>query len=128
MKVTVFAYKGIIGIKSSHDCEGIIAHPVGSNLGVVCEADKVLFSPEAVELLKTIKKGNGSIGDIDIFQSDTGPVFCWLGSYLKVIIPSEVEGSRTYDPSLINSSEGIEVPENFIKFAEDKLQNHLTQV
>lgn len=127
MKVTVFAYKGIIGIQSSPECEGIIAHPVGNNLGVVCEANKVLFSPEAIELLKSIKKGRDSLGDIDIFQSNQGPMFSWLGGYLRSVIPSQSEGSNTYDPSLITASEGIEVPSNFIDYVEKNLQYHIKQ-
>jgi hypothetical protein len=121
MKTKVFSYRGFVGIQSSSECEGIIAHPVSGSLGVVCNANSVEFSADAVELLKTIKKGDDDIGDVNIFQTfDNTIVFSWMGGYLRLIEPSKSQFSRDCDTSLFESSDGVEPPDDF-KSAVDKI-------
>lgn len=122
MKVNVFAYRGVIGILASPECEGIVAHPGNGNLGVVCDADKVEISSEAIELLKTIPKGSDSLGSIDIFGDSNGKVvFAWLGGYMRAILPEKEVASRDYDPSLLKATENVEVPQTFKDFVDDNL-------
>lgn len=119
MKIQVFAYKGYVGISASPDCEGIVAHPGNGNLGVVSEADKVEFSSEAVEALRQVKKSDDDLGDVDIFQADDEVIFAWLGGYKKAFKPEHIEGSNSYDASLIKATEGVEVPQDFKEFIDN---------
>lgn len=119
MRTSIFAYKGIIGILSSPEAEGLIAKPGNGNLGCVLDASKIDISIEALELLKTIRRGRGGLGEIDIFKAgDTKVIFGWLGGYMKLFKPSEIETSRDYDPSLLVSSEDVIIPEDFKKVVE----------
>ena len=111
--INVFYYKGIIGIDCDPNSEGIIAKPGNGNLGVVCKADKVRFSKDAVDALKRVKRSHDAIGDVDIFSSNEGPIFSWLGGYRRMIKPDLVEGSRDYDASLITATDDVEIPEDF---------------
>lgn len=115
-KVKVFAYEGYVGIDASPDCEGIVAHPGNGNLGVVTEADKVEFSAEAVEALKRVRKSNDDLGDVDVFQAGNKVIFAWLGGYKRAFKPEDIEGSNTYDASLIKATEGIEPTDEFKTF------------
>lgn len=53
MKITIFAYKGFVGIMS--DSDGMIAKPGNGNLGCVCDASKVKISQE-VEVPESFKQ------------------------------------------------------------------------
>ncbi len=118
-KVKVFSYKGFVGISSSPESEGIIAHPGNGNLGVVCNAKDVEISEEALELLKKVKKGNDDLGDIDVFKSSDGMiVFSWLGGYLRVLRPDSVEGSRDTNMGLLSSTPGVEPEKGFIDYID----------
>jgi hypothetical protein len=113
-KTKIFAYKGYVGIQSAPDAEGMIAKPEGGNFGVVVDADKAEISTEALELLKKVKRGRSSLGDIDVFQADDKMVILgWIGGYLNAFKPSDVEGSREYKPELLKATEGVEIPVEF---------------
>lgn len=117
-KVNVFVYNGYVGIDANPDAEGIVAHPGNGSLGVVTEADKVQFSAEAVEALKRIRKSHDDLGDVDIFQAGDKVILGWLGGYKRAFKPEEVEGSSSYDASLIKATEGVEVPQEFKDFVD----------
>lgn len=117
----VFAYKGIIGIDSTPTDEGMVAPYGGGNLGVVMNADKVLISNEALELLKKIKTGRDAIGDVDAFMADQ-PIFAWFGGHKRILNPDKAVAARDYKPSLLKAYEGeIEIPDDFIVAVEDLL-------
>lgn len=62
-------------------------------------AKNVGISPEALELLKKIKPGRDSIGDVDWFSSDDGmDNFAWIGGpkAIKDTRDSDLAGSRDY--------------------------------
>lgn len=118
MKTTIFAHKGVIGILSSPDAEGFFAKPGGNNLGCVLDASSVEISEEALELLKSVRKGLGGLGDFDVFQSGDKVVIGWLGGYTKCFSPSEIETSRNYCPNLLKSSLGVVTPQEFIEFVD----------
>lgn len=127
----IFAYKGYIGIngwkegfpenlkdnediKLEHLTEALCNDPLQpEQLGFVCYANKCEFSQEALDLLKTIKPSRDAIGDIDIFNSNDGVIFCWLGGILRLINPNNVSGSRDYDPELLPDASEVEVPQDF---------------
>ena len=69
MKTTIFAYKGIIGIQSSPDAEGLIAKPGNGNLGCVIDAASVEIQKEALDLLLKIPKGRDGLGDFDVLKT-----------------------------------------------------------
>lgn len=119
MKTKVFAHRGIIGIDSSPEAN-LVAHPGGGNIGCVADATEVEISAEALTALKKVKRSHDDIGDVDVFKAGDGKViFAWLGGYRRIVDPSRAEGSRTYDPSMLTATEGIEAPEDF-KAAADK--------
>ena len=124
MKIKVFSYKGFIGVESSPECEGIIAHPKFTNIGVVCKADSVEFSASAVELLKSIPKGHDSLGDINIFKTIDGEiVFSWLGGYCVFIDSKKSQFSRDCDTSLFKPTEGVAIPDNFKAAVDEYLDS-----
>lgn len=120
MRTKIFEYKGIIGIQSDPDAEGLVAKPENGNLGCVVHADFVDISPEALELLKEVKKGKDNIGDIDVFEAGEGIVILgWLGGYLNAFKPTDILGSKDYNPALLKPTEGVEVPEEFKDFVDN---------
>jgi len=121
MRTKIFAYKGIVGIQSGPDAENMVAKPENGNLGCVLEAQGIDISPEALELLKSIPRGRDGLGEVDVFQAGDKIIFGWLGGYMKAILPEQCETSRDYNPSLLNSTEGVEAPEDFRKFVDEQL-------
>ena len=123
METRVFAYKGVIGIQSDPKSDALIAKPENGGIGCVADASKVKFSKDAVDLLKTIKKGSDDLGDVDVFKANDGTVvFGWMGNYLRVVVPKESEGSREYDPSLLAPTDGVEPTDEFKEFVDNKLK------
>lgn len=118
-KTTVFEYKGYIGIKSHPKADGMIAPAGGGNIGCVCDASKVQISKEALELLKKIPRGRDGLGEIDVFGSGDKKIFGWMGGFLRVFKPSEIETSRDYDPSILTHTDGVEVPKDFKTFIDN---------
>ncbi len=118
MRTKIFAYKGYVGILSGPDAEHMVAKPGNGNLGCVFKAQGVDVSPEALTLLKSVGRGSGGLGEVDIFQAGDKVIIGWLGGYLKAFKPSEIEMSRDYNPGLLSSTEGVEVPEEFKKFID----------
>lgn len=119
MRTKVFAYKGIIGIQSSDTAEGLINDPTQSGqLGFIVDSNFVDISKEAFSLLKKIKNGNDSIGDIDVFQTaDNRITFAWLGGQLRAIDPKKSEFAKNSNIDLLTPLEkGPEPPEEFINF------------
>jgi hypothetical protein len=54
-------------------------------------------SEEALVLLKTIKRGRDSIGDVDWWAVDDGSsAFGWFGPMCRLIEPAEAETSRQF--------------------------------
>lgn len=117
-RTSIFAYKGIVGIKSSTDAQGLINNPLAKGqLGFVVDARYVDVSPEAIEILKKIQKSGDCIGDFDVHKGDGEiPVIIhWLGGPLKMLDPkSGISGSRNYDPSLLKPCPNVEVDPDFI--------------
>lgn len=131
----IFAYKGYIGINGwadncpegigeneeiteKHLTSAVINNPLEQGqLGFVCKANECKFSQEAIDLLKQIKPSNDDIGDVDIFNSDEGPMFCWLGGPMRVL-SLEHEGSKNYNPSLLPEASEVEVPESFKNYVD----------
>jgi hypothetical protein len=121
VKTNVFAYKGFIGIESSPEAEGLMNDPTHPReLGFILDAAHVNFSPEAVEELKKVKKSGDDLGEIDIFEASEGRViFGWLGGPLKAFKPELIEGSKSYDASLIKASEKpVAIPVEFKEFID----------
>lgn len=125
MRTKIFQYKGILGIESSFDTEGLINNPKApGQLGFVLDASFVDISKEALEVLKKIPKSGDDIGDVDVFKSNKGVVFAWLGGPLRLINPSSATGSNSYNPSLLESVSKIvenEPPIEFKKVVDKSL-------
>jgi hypothetical protein len=122
MRTKVFAYKGFVGIVSNPKAEGLLNDPLKpGQLGFIVDADYVDIQPEALELLKKVRTSGDDIGEVDAWKcADGKTAFSWLGGPWKVFSPDE-EGctsSRTYDPSLLKATEGVETPQDFIEFIE----------
>lgn len=121
----MFAYKHFIGIKSDLKAEGLLNDPSQpGQLGFVVKARSIEISKEAMELLKLIPKSGDCIGDIDIHESNAGPIFNWLGGPWALLnTRSEISGSRDYDPSLLDGVVTIvknNPPKDFIKVCDKK--------
>ena len=122
MKTKVFSYKGMIGILSAPDAEGMIAKPEGGNFGVVVDGSQIEISEEALQLLKNVPKGHDSLGDIDVFKADGDKIiFGWIGGYMTAFPARSIEGSRDYDPKLLTATEGVVVPVDFINYVESEI-------
>ena len=102
-KTKVIVYKDYLVIDSSLDSDGLINKPdQPGQLGFVMDATMVGFSAEAKKWLLHVQKSHDDIGSIDIFESDR-PVFCWMGGPKAVFARGHVEGSSTYDASLLTA-------------------------
>lgn len=123
MRTQIFSYKGVIGIQSDVKAEGLLNDPLQSGqLGFVINADYIDIQPEALELLKTVKKSGDDIGEVDVFESEKGVIFSWLGGPLKAFIPDQITGSSTYNAYLLKTTnENIKPPQEFINFVESKV-------
>ncbi len=119
-KTKVFAYKGMIGIECDPESDALIAKPGNGNIGCVCDASKIDISEDALKLLRQIKRGRHSLGEIDVYKTNDLVIFGWLGGYLKAFKPHNVETSREYDPSVLKHTENVEIPQQFIDWV-DKL-------
>lgn len=121
MRTKVFAHKGVVGIMSDINAEGLLNNPTDDGqLGFVVNAEFVDIQPEALEILKTIPKSHDSLGDVDIFQASRGMVvFSWLGGHLAIIHPtSGITGSREYNPSLLTPCDTVETDPDFARFVD----------
>ena len=118
MRTKIFCYNGIIGILSGPDSEGLVAKPEGGNLGCVLESTGVDISHDALELLKKVRRGHDDLGEVDIFSAGEKVIVGWLGGYMKAFRPEDIEGSSSYNASLLKATEGVETPQEFKDFVD----------
>jgi len=121
LRTQVFAYRGIVGIQSSCDAEGLLNKPKEKGqLGFVVDASYVDISSEALDLIKKVKKSCDCIGDIDVYKSSNCIVFSWLGRPWEMFKPELVSGSREFNPDLLRSRSGVLPDPGFVQCV-DKL-------
>lgn len=106
VKVKVTAYEGIFLVidASNAGAKSEEWYPSGDGrIGcVLLDTKKNLgVSEEALALLRTIRRSDDAIGDVDWFATDVpgkGPAhaFGWLGGPRKIVDPTIVTGSRHY--------------------------------
>lgn len=104
MKTQVFAYRGYVGIMCpKENAEGLINDPnKPGQLGIAVNAESVEFSPDAVDLLKTVERSNDDLGDVDMFETtDNKIIFGWLGGFNRVVDPTLCTGARDTNFGLI---------------------------
>ena len=121
MRTQVFAYKGIVGIRSEIGAEGLLNDPSKpGQLGFVVDAAYVDIHPDALEVLKQIHKSADDIGDVDVHKVNDGRViFSWLGGPLAMIrLNSGQTGSSSYDPSLITANDAVVADPDFVRFVD----------
>lgn len=135
----VYAYKGVIGIKSSEDCAGLLNYPCNDNgMLYLIDTKNVKFSAEAIELLNKIPVGADCIGDVMSYNAGDVKVFGFRGGPAKVIgkvrpetkkakkkeqenaevVYVTVYGDVGYRPELLVATEGIEPDASFKKFVD----------
>lgn len=120
MRTQIFVYKGLLCINSEPGADGMIASPATSpgNIGCTVEADKIDVSPEALTVLKGLRKVGGSFASIMCWGVNDGKsYFGWLGGFKQVIDPKDLEGDRDYKPSLLTPTE-FEIPKEFSDFID----------
>lgn len=130
----VYAYKGVLGIKSAEEKAGLLNFPNEKNDNLcLINMDNVKFSKEAIELLNKIPVGTQSIGDIMCYVAGNTKVFgfkCGASLItLKVIgkvrpvkenyVP--VMADIGYNTEILVPTEGIEPDESFKTYV-DKLE------
>jgi hypothetical protein len=119
MRTTVFAYKKVIGIQSDVKAEGLINDPTQpGQLGFIINAKFVDISPEALILLKKIKKSRDAIGDVMADSFGEEVTFSFLGGPLG-FLSRKSEADRDYKPNLLSSTEGVIIPDNFKEFIDN---------
>lgn len=99
----ITAYKGNIVCEliadKSIDGEVATSLDIPTNIGQVImnTAEHLGVSPEALELLKSVKVGHDSIGDVDWFRSDDGKDnFGWIGGPYAVVTAATAEAARGF--------------------------------
>lgn len=99
--VKVYAHKRHLIICSDEDAKNKDWVPIGEGkLGcVLLRTNRHLgISQEAIDLLKELKPGPDSIGDVDWFKSnEDGYCFSWLGGTKMMIDIKHVVPSRDYE-------------------------------
>jgi hypothetical protein len=102
MHAHVTAYKGLLvlelRVEKSIENEVVSSLDKPGNLGqiIMDSAKNVGISEQALALLKTVRRGSDSLGDIDWFKSGDKAVFGWLGGPYRIADPKVIEGSREY--------------------------------
>ena len=84
LNARITAYLGVLvcetlATASNKDCALSIDNPGRIGQVFMNTKETLGVSEEAIELLKKIKIGRDSIGDVDWFESVQGDVFGWLG-------------------------------------------------
>jgi len=99
----VTAYKGriVMELLATKSIAGEVATSLDSpsSFGQVIMNTKehLGVSKEALELLKTVKRGNDSLGGIDWFKtSDGNHAFSWMGGPYQITTPQDADASRSY--------------------------------
>lgn len=126
MKVSVFAYKGILGIETKDfdpKSDILLNDPTQpGQLGFVVDASKIHVSQEAKDLMLTIPKSGDDIGDVDCFETSNGmTVFAWLGGPLAVKDPKKCSLAHDSKMNLLTVSEDIEIPEGFKNYVDNEI-------
>lgn len=121
-RVQIFAYKGYVGISGDMFSPGILSdREFVQNMGIIADLNEVQVSPEAIELLKTIKVNEHEVGDVDVlptFDGD-GAIIAIQGGYDRVIVPSEAECGTDTNWDLLKPYDGeIQIPEMFRDLVE----------
>jgi hypothetical protein len=121
MRTKVFAYKGIVGIDSTYDTEGLINDPLNQDqVGFMLDADYLDITQEAIDLLKTIQVVQDEMASIAIFKAaDDKVYFGWMGGCKLAIDPKKYKGDNSYDASLLTKVCKIIVPEEFKTFTDE---------
>lgn len=121
MRTQVFTYKGILGVQTSLKAEGLLNDPKDkSQLGWVFNAKHIDIQPEALQVLKRIKRDSGDLGEIDIFETENRDViFAWVGGKKRIFDPDNITGSSTYDPDLIKRTVAFKTPKDFVKYVDE---------
>lgn len=94
-------YKGFLAINYTTDkSNDIVSSPYdkeGRFGYVVSDIGHVGISNEAYELMKSLRKGRDSIGEIDVFLLDNGGhALATMGGMYTIIDPKNTETSRQY--------------------------------
>ena len=105
LKVKATEYKGILVFETLRPEEGQTEDFVPAGDGrigcVLVDSTKLGVSPEAMELLKQVRRSGDDLGDPDVFKSGNKVVFGWLGGVFAIKHPDHCEGSSTYDANLL---------------------------
>lgn len=136
----IFAYKDTLGfdgwkdgypqaladgesITKEHLSDALLNDPTqDGQLGFVCDISKCQITAEAIEILKNVPISHDDIGDVDLFKAGDVSVISWLGGALCAKRALHIEGSSSYDITLLPKSSEVEVPQSFIDFV-DNLSN-----
>ncbi|MFA5489963.1 MAG: hypothetical protein WC284_12200 [Candidimonas sp.] len=128
MHAKIVAYKGLIlcELLTHHDVDDEVATSIGNpdRFGQVImnSAKNVGISAEALALLQTLKKGTGSLGDIDWFRAEDGDgVFGWIGAVRAIFDPKNCETSRDYRSDLGH----VVIPNDVPDQAKEAIDVHL---
>lgn len=101
MLANITSYKGRLVIEllersSTDECVTSLDTP-GVFGQVIMNTDKNLgVSSEAVDLMKKVKAGHDSIGEIDWFSSAKGDTFGWIGGPFTIVDPTTAETARNF--------------------------------
>ena len=120
MRTQVFVYKGVLGIKSAVDADGLLNKPMDKGqLGFVVDAAHVDIQQEAIDWMRELPRTGDDIGAVDSFQSDNGPVvFSWLGGPMTSITKEEGDAPSSTDFGVLTASPDVEVPEDFKNYID----------
>jgi len=97
--VRVFAWNGRIYLYPSAFVEGENFAPTGKTRfgSVIIDTAKYLYaSREAIELMRKVKRGRDSIGDLGWHDSNHGDAFSWFGVIFRVVDPKTCETARDF--------------------------------
>lgn len=103
----IYEYKNNVIIDATYPVAGAINDPMQpGQMGYLLSVNKetLNISQEAINLLLSIPKGNGGLGELECFQAnDNDIVFGWLGG-MKKVVSTDMEMSRDWNPGLLDSA------------------------
>lgn len=124
---TVFCYNGFLCIDSDYSAKGILNQPdAPGEIGFVIDANQILFTQEAIDILKNVHHTSSNLGDVDCYSiNHTGNIiFSWIGGPKRFFDMYDVnfKSARTANFNLLKPSKNVKIEPIFLQYIDNMLE------